>query len=150
MDDYKAHKIADRLYQGGRPPPGDGLKNAGIDVLVLCAEEWQDATMYPGVTVIHAPGDDDRRLSTLFRCLPTWQAAARQVIEHLKAGRTVLVTCMQGLNRSGMVTALALRELTGWSGQVIVKHIQDRRPNALFNDTFAHYIEDTYPEEETP
>lgn len=141
---YKADKIIDRLYQGGRPPPGDGLKNAGVDVLVLCAKEWQDASVYEGVTVINAPGDDDTRPHRLANFLPTWKNAARQVVEHVKAGRTVLVTCMQGLNRSGMVTALALTELTDMSGEQIVEHIQARREMALCNATFASYIEDNF------
>ena len=142
---YKADKIVDRLYQGGRPPPGDGLKNAGIDVLVLCAKEWQDASAYEGITVICAPGDDDTRPHRLARFLPGWQNAAHQVAEHVRAGKTVLVTCMQGLNRSGIVTALTLAELTGMSGDQIVDLIQTRREMALCNATFAQHIINTFP-----
>jgi len=142
---YQADKIVDRLYQGGRPPAGEGLKNAGINVLVLCAKEWQDASAYEGIEVILAPGDDDARPHRMAKFLPTWQAAAHQVAEHVRAGRTVLVTCMQGLNRSGMVTAMALAELTNLSGEQIVAHIQSRRQMALCNATFAKYIEDTFP-----
>jgi hypothetical protein len=143
---YQADKIVDGLYQGGFPPPGDGLKNAGIQVLVLCAKEWQDASAYPGVTVILAPGDDDRRPHRLTRFIDGWKDAGHQVAEHVKAGRCVLVTCMQGLNRSGMVVSLALRELTGMKGKEIVEHVQKSRQGALFNDTFAQYIEDSFPE----
>jgi protein-tyrosine phosphatase len=142
---YKADKIVDRLYQGSRPPAGDGLKNAGVDVLVLCAREWQDADAYEGLEVICAPGDDDSRAHRMAKFLPTWKAAARQVVEHVKAGRTVLVTCMAGLNRSGMVTALALTELTNLSGEKIVELVQSRRTDALCNPTFASYIEDNFP-----
>lgn len=142
---YKADKIVDRLYQGGRPPAGDGLKNAGVDVLVLCAKEWQDAAAYEGITVICAPGDDDTRPHRLARFLPGWKDAAHQVVEHVRAGKTVLVTCMQGLNRSGIVTALALTELTNLSGDEIVDLVQTRREMALCNATFAQYIIDTFP-----
>ena len=142
---YTANRIHSNIFQGGFPPPGEGLANAGIDILVLCAMEWQDASAYPGLEVILAGGDDDRRLSRLMQFLPLWQTAAKQVVTHVKAGKKVLITCMQGLNRSGVVTALARRELTGMSGQEIVSHIQARREGALFNDTFAQYIIDTYP-----
>lgn len=142
---YQAHKIADHLFQGGFPPPGDGLANAGIDVLVLAAAQHQDASLYPGVTVICAPGDDDARRHRLDRFIDGWRSAAAQVVEHVKAGRNVLVTCMAGQNRSGLITALALRELTGWSGKRCVEHISRQRPHALNNATFANYICECYP-----
>lgn len=146
MQGYTANRIVDGLFQGGFPPPGDGLKQSGINVLVLCAKEWQDASAYPGVNVILAPGDDDRRPERLARFVDGWKRAGHEVAECVKAGNAVLVTCMQGLNRSGMVTAFALRELTGMSGKNIVVHIQKHRENALFNETFAKYIEDSFPE----
>lgn len=142
---YTANKILDRLYQGGYPPPGDGLKLAGIDVLVLCAREIQTASDYPGLIVVLAPGDDDRRASVLKTVLASWKDASDQVVDHVKAGRNVLVTCQAGLNRSGLVTGLAVRKLTGWSGSTIVKHIQKSRPGALFNETFAQYLIDSFP-----
>lgn len=141
---YQAHKLADRLYQGGYPPPGPALRKAGIDVLVLCAMEHQDARLYPGLTVIKARGVDDTRLHLVLPYIPLWQNAARQVVQHLRAGKTVLVTCMQGWNRSGMVSAHVLRELTGAPGSQIVEHIQRRRPNALCNPTFVQYLEENF------
>jgi hypothetical protein len=143
---YHANKILDRLYQGGRPPPGSGLKEAGIDVLVLCAKDHQDAGAYEGIEVILAPGDDDRRPHRLARFIDGWKEAGHMVAERVKSGKCVLVTCMQGLNRSGIVVALAVRELTGMPGKDIVEHIQARRANALFNETFAQYIVDSFPE----
>jgi hypothetical protein len=142
---YQAHKIVDGLYQGGFPPPGDGLKQAGFHVLVLCAAEHQDASMYPGVEVILAPGDDDRRLHRLIQFIDGWKEAGHMIAERVRSKRNVLVTCMQGLNRSGMVNALAVRELTGWPGKKIVEHIQRSRPNALFNTTFVEYILREFP-----
>lgn len=142
---YVANKVHDHLYQGGAPPPGDGLKKAGIDVLVLCAREWQDATLYPGLTVIQAPGDDDGRIARLLATLPLWQAAADQVVAHVRSGHNVLVTCIQGLNRSGFVVALALHQLTRAPGKQLVGHIQRCRRGALFNTTFAQYLADNLP-----
>lgn len=144
---YTANKMHERLFQGGFPPGGDGLKLAGIDVLVLCAREHQDESFYEGIEVIKAPGDDDPRPQRLARFIDGWKLAGHMVAERVKAGKTVLVTCMAGLNRSGMVTSLALRELTGWSGKKIVEHVQESRASALCNDTFAQYIIDTFPED---
>lgn len=144
---YQAHKITDRLFQGGFPPPGDRLSNAGLDVLVLAAAEHQDASLYPRVTVICAPGDDDTRRHRLDQFIDGWRSAATQVVEHVKAGRNVLVTCMAGQNRSGLITALVLRELTGWSGSRLVNHISRRRPFALNNSTFVDYLIEVFPED---
>ena len=143
---YTAHKIHDHLFQGGRPPPGDGLKTAGVDVLVLCAGTWQDATCYPGLVVIKAPGDDDARPHRLARFIDTWRAAAELVVEHILAGRNVLVTCEAGQNRSGLVSAMALCMLTGCSGKEAVDTVSSRRPFALNNRTFAKYVVDNFPE----
>lgn len=143
--EYQANKIVDHLYQGGMPPPGRGLANAGIKVLVLAAKEHQDASAYEGVEVILAPGDDDARRHRLDRFIDGWRAAAAQVVEHVRAGRNVLVTCMAGQNRSGLIVALALRELTGWSGAKCVEHVSACRPHALNNATFANYICESYP-----
>lgn len=143
---YQAHRIADRLYQGGYPPPGPALARAGIDVVVLCAKEWQDESRdsYPGVTVIRAGGEDHASESRLAMYIDTWKRAARQVVDHVNDGKNVLVTCMAGQNRSGLVVSLALRELTGMRGADIVSHVQRSRPFALNNDTFARYIEDSF------
>jgi protein-tyrosine phosphatase len=144
---YQAHKIIEHLFQGGRPPPGDGLKQAGVDVLVLCAKEHQDAEAYPGLIVIQAPGDDDARIHRMMRFIDTWKAAAKLVVDHVRAGRNVLVTCMAGQNRSGIVTAMAMCELTGKSGKECVDHVSRSRPFALNNATFAQYVIDNFPEE---
>lgn len=148
MIHYQAHKISESLYQGGFPPPGDGLQKSGIDVLVLCAKEWQDESnrSYPGVHVIRCGGEDRLEPHILRTYLGGWQHAARLVVRHIRDGKNVLVTCMAGQNRSGIVTAMALRELTMLPGHEIVDHIQRSRPHALNNETFAKFIINNFPE----
>ena len=143
---YLAHKIIDHLFQGGYPPPGEGLKNNGVDVLVLCANGLQDASLFPGLEVILAPGDDDPRPHRLARFIERWKEAGHLVAERVKAGKNVLVTCAAGQNRSGIVTALAMRELTGLKGSAIVEHVRKARPLALNNPGFVDYIEKSFPE----
>jgi protein-tyrosine phosphatase len=142
---YSMDKIVDNLYQGGMPPPSCDLKDIGVQVLVLAAQEHQDASAYEGIEVILAPGDDDTRRHRLNRFIDGWKAAALQVVEHVRAGRCVLVTCMAGHNRSGLIVALALRELTGWSGKKCVERIRNCRYYALNNETFVNYIYKCYP-----
>lgn len=134
------NKIYEGLYQGSIPPPGTLLQEKKFDVLVLTAKDWQNAEAYPGVTVVLAPGDDDERPHRLERFLPTWKEAAKLVAEYVNQDKKVLVTCMAGQNRSGLVTALALHELTGWSGTICVQHVRSRRTGALCNATFEKWL----------
>jgi len=143
-------KIYEGLYQGAWPPFGNELARRGFEVVVLCANENQHEDMYHDIQVICAPGDDDARVNRMMRFLPTWIAAARRTAVLLEKGKKVLVTCMAGLNRSGMVTAMALHLVTGWSGDEIVEHMQSARANALCNETFANWIRENLKESEEP
>lgn len=130
------------LYQGSWPPGGDELKNAlGFDVVVLCAFENQgESNEYLDIEVVRAPGDDVEQWPIEEGDLNEWKAAARVVAQHVKAGKKVLVTCVAGLNRSGMVIALALHELYGWSGDRCIEHIQSHRADALFRKAFRRHL----------
>jgi len=134
----EASLITPNLYQGSKPPQGSHVALAGFHVLVLTAMEYQPPKrMFPSVSVLYAPLDDAEltpREWTLAK------RAALQVARALRDGKKVLVTCQQGRNRSGLVTAMALHMLTGKSGVSIVKHIQARRADALTNDSFTRAI----------
>ncbi len=139
-------RIYDTIWQGAQPPTGPTLREMGFDVLVLCAREFQPpAKMFPGVTVIHAPNDDDSSVAPSREQLDKALQAARQVVEAVRADKNVLVTCYLGLNRSGLVTALALYFLTGWPGWKCVKTVKLQRPNALGNQSFVKLLERLRP-----
>ena len=136
-----AHQIIERLWQGSFPEPGSTLHRCGFDVLVLCAEELQPpSSLYHDLEVIHAGLDDGVGTPSLER---TARRAAAQVIEALRAGKRVLVTCAQGRNRSGLVVGLALKELMD---RDVVDFVQRRRPNALTNPYFAELLRRRYVE----
>lgn len=139
------YKIIGNLHQGPMPPAGDIVAQGGFDVLVLCAWENQDAAAYPGVEVIQAPGEDIDESPVDPQELEQWKAAATTVAARLKAGKRVLVTCMGGYNRSGMVTALAMGEVTSWQPIDIVDHIRSRRPGALHNKSFVRWLIQNLP-----
>ena len=143
-------KITDGLYQGAWPPFGDQLAKRGFDVLVLCAEENQHDELYVDIDVICAPGEDNSNPNIMNMFLPTWMLAAQRAAQQVNIGKKVLVTCMAGLNRSGMVTAMTLYLLTGWSGYDVVEHVQGCRPDALCNATFAKWLVDNLPASENP
>jgi len=132
-----ADRIMERLWQGSVPPQGDALRKLGFDVLVLAAAERQiPARAFPGVQVIHIPLDDARHV-------PAREASnvARMVARLWRRGARILITCNMGLNRSGLISALAVRLIIGKSGAEAVADVQRARKGALFNDHFRRYLE---------
>lgn len=137
----EADEIVPGLYQGSIPPDGGILHDSGISAVVLCAKEWQPAAkLFKGVDVIHAPNDDDRKRDPTRQELRTAIRAAQDVARRLDSGQSVLVTCKAGLNRSGLVSALALHFWKGWSGVECASLVQRKRPNALFNQGFVRVL----------
>ncbi len=57
----------------------------------------------------------------------------------VRSGHRVLSHCGMGFNRSALVAGRILSEL-GMPGQAVVDRLRERRPGALFNDTFAEYL----------
>lgn len=58
----------------------------------------------------------------------------------LESGQRVLSHCGMGFNRSALVAGLILVQ-RGMKGADAVVRIRSRRPGALFNETFAAYLE---------
>lgn len=154
-----ASPIADRLFQGSWPGPArmlyghrptleeltaprytNALRSCGIDVLVLCAQELQDRRYFPGLRVVRAPLDDSAVRAISEGEWRVARAAAREVALRIAAGQTVLVTCAMGRNRSGLVSALALRHLTGCSGARAARIVRALRPHALTNTSFVERL----------
>ena len=161
-----ATRIVPHLYQGAWPLAGDSLQKAGFKILVLCAREyqpphelppeveaaleglgamddlrqrWQDP--FPGVVTIHAPNDDNSRLPVERRDLAVALQAARKVSSAVKQRQNVLVTCWQGRNRSGLVSALALHMLMGCGGAQAAEMVKRARRGALTNSKFVELLD---------
>ena len=136
-----ASRILGNLWMGDAPPIGYGVKQY-FDHLVLCAMEYQlDPALFPGVNVIHAPMNDDGSPMTVDEMKIAVRTAG-QVIRHLKNKERVLVSCMQGRNRSGIVTALALCLGAKHMPQQAVQRIRFARgPNAMKNRDFLWFLQ---------
>jgi len=137
------HRIAPKLYQGALPPEGRVLHDVGFQVLVLCAEEHQNGH-YDGLIVVRCPMDDDGetlRDGDWSRA----RAAAAMVAPYLRRGMRTLVTCRQGWNRSGLVTAMLLNRVMGWPGDQCVAHVRRARPGGLSNLAFAKALRSRLP-----
>jgi hypothetical protein len=64
----------------------------------------------------------------------------RDVVVAVREGKRVLVACAGGRNRSGLIVALAVRELLCCSGAEAVQLVQSLRENAINNVTFAGHL----------
>ena len=139
--------IASRVYKdlwvGSAPPIGIHVSDNDFDVLVLCAVEYQlHPSCFPAVNVIHAPlNDNGLKLMTASERKIAIKAAAN-VMQCLADGRSVLVTCQEGRNRSGLIAALALciGEPKYTPDQAIAAIRKARGEMALSNSEFVNFL----------
>jgi hypothetical protein len=133
--------IVPGLWQGSAPPEGPWVREAGFTTLVLCAMEYQPRVLlpFPCVETVYAPNDDSGGPLTREQ-LELAERAARIVAQRLRQRGKVLVTCMQGRNRSGLVSALALHKLLGVSGRRAMHIVQEARRGALVNPQFCDVL----------
>jgi hypothetical protein len=135
-------EIVPNLWQGSRHSISKYLNRYKFNVLVLCAEEWQPPrSIFPdSVEVIYSPNADDPfrnpTRNELLRAVQT----GRQVALAVRKNRKVLTTCMAGLNRSGLVNAIALHFLTGDDGHTCMRRVRLKRLGALGNAKFQQVL----------
>lgn len=129
-------RVISRLWQGALPQWPEQLQ--GFDVLLLCALELQPpSTHMPVVRVVRIPLDDAKPSVEDVRAV---RRTARRCAQAWRSGQRLLITCAAGLNRSGLITGLTLRQL-GYSGDQAVTLIrQARGPNALSNRWFEQLV----------
>ena len=117
--------------------------------------EWQPVAALNIDTVIDLEGGLDHCIPTVpGQCLYIYfpildeslppiaklQGIAKLGASLVRDGHVVLSHCGMGFNRSALVAGLILHEL-GMPGADVVARLRDRRPGALFNPTFASYLE---------
>ena len=61
------------------------------------------------------------------------------LVNRLRKHGKVLVHCEQGLNRSGLVVALALIK-SGMTPDQAIAHVKKKREGALFNESFCAWL----------
>lgn len=67
---------------------------------------------------------------------------AASLAHYIEEGNgAVLTMCNAGRNRSGLLSALIIRELYGLPGAAAAEIVRTHRPNALANEHFMRYLE---------
>lgn len=143
-DELDTDHVYGPLWIGSQAKRGRALFEAGFTMLVLCSANWQPRSFeVPGVFVLHAPFEDRHPAPASRDDLNTaWNTAtAIANFVHENPAARVLVTCMAGLNRSGLVVALALHQLYGWDSEQCLHVLRAHRPGAMFNRDFVRYLE---------
>jgi hypothetical protein len=136
-------RILPRLYVGRAPLPGIAVA-PGIRTVVLCAREIQPPDeviwkSYPGVHIIRCPLRDIERDFTPAEARLV-AVTVRLIKKDIDQGRVVLVTCAQGLNRSPLLAAIAIKQYYGLGPLQTVSLIRQKRdPECLFNRRFLAY-----------
>jgi len=134
----QASPITRTLSQGSAPPYGRAVADAGFDVLILCASEFQPpAKLFPGVRVIHCDIDDAPMSQEIWTRA---RSAAQEAAACIQRGDRVLSTCAFGWNRSGLVDAMIQHEVEGISGAEAVRRIRAKQPGALTNASFVRAL----------
>ena len=133
-------RIGPGLWMGGFPRPGGQvlrtIEEVGIQHVVTTT--FERPHLPPGVTSRYVPFMDldlPLTMEPLIR-------AARDIAERIRAGQQVYVHCGHGYDRSGLVVALALRELhpSLCGGEILELIRAGRGSEALHNRRFARYI----------
>lgn len=129
-------EVVEGLYISGRPQ--DDSWHGRVDVLLTVAFDayvappekpnWGLAVFLP---LVDGPEEPDADLL---------EALVGLAAELIRSGKTVLVHCAAGINRSGLVTAMILVKL-GDSPSEAIDRLRAVVPDALNNETFVGLVE---------
>jgi hypothetical protein len=113
------------------------LAGAGIDVVIdleggldECIPTRPGSCLYVYFPIFDEALPDPTRL----------EAVALLGAHLVRSGHRVLSHCGMGFNRSALVAGRILHKL-GMPGPLVIERLRERRPGALFNDTFAYHLQ---------
>jgi len=135
----KAIRVAPGIYQGPCPQSAEQVRRSRFHLLTFCAREIQPQIHDPhGLHILYAPLNDNPDAPMTDAEWALAERAGRQVAQLTSVGGRALTTCAMGLNRSGVVNALALHYRFGVSGSEAIDQIRRTRgANALGNPSFV-------------
>lgn len=138
---FSFSRILPKLYLGSQPSLGPWL-GENFHTLVLCAREIQpEASHFPRLpSLVRLQLHDDGQPPRPGEFRQALEAAAL-VAERVASDRRCLVTCHMGINRSALVTALAIQRLLGLSGGEATTWVRLHRPGTLTNRHFAAFLQ---------
>jgi hypothetical protein len=133
--------LPDALYQRGKlhrlsdAVKAQGVDDYGLTHAVALAPPTPDPTLGQFLRYSHHPMPDG-----LFKVGPFLLGLAAQLAEEIELGGRVVTMCNAGRNRSGLLSALIVRELSGVPGSAAMEFVRHQRPNALANPHFEAFL----------
>lgn len=134
-----------QLYQSGNWTDftvGEKFRRVELRNLTMVINAWKvdpDLKEMFGEGYVHVPFPDGQA------ALP---AEVRQAAElgaaEIKRGGTVLTMCYRGRNRSALLSALIVCEVSNLTGEEAVTLVRLRRPNAMSNPNHPKFVVDTF------
>lgn len=138
----KTHTIIPGLYQRGafhefpREQKLQDLAFLKVETVICCCGPYDRDLDTGAVRYYHVPFSDGKKIPTQLLVVPV--AAA---VRSLRRGGGVLVHCRVGRNRSGLASALIVRQVRGVTGAEAMAVVRAGRVNALANPAFVAYLE---------
>jgi protein-tyrosine phosphatase len=126
-------KIEGNLYQGGTV---EGIALPGFFRHVISLYKWEQYDLnheLDSYTLVTAYDAD------VVPLVPMLDGLARLAVSCLRSGPT-LIACKAGLNRSGLLSALALIEMGSSPSEAIELLRRKRCPQVLCNPSFEAYV----------
>ena len=140
---YQCPKTFGKIYQTSyREIPHD-LAAAGLQLAVFTASECPPLNHHVGATLSYQPNEDkqaDSSSPAYKKMLESAQKASKVVAEAIAQGKNVVVTCHQGINRSSLVTALAIKRISSLTAWEIINLLKTKRQGVLTNGSFMTMI----------
>jgi len=129
--------LSDQLYMGGMSAfVYMDIDNIEYDLWIQCSKEFTDSDTLSNVRRINIPLDDDLVSGQEKKI----EDAALRALAVIALGRRVLISCTEGRNRSGVVTARVL-QLLGYKNPIELLR-EKRHYSVLTNSSFETYIRD--------
>lgn len=127
-----------KLHGKTRDEKVAGVEFWGLTHAVALAPATPDPDLPSILDYVHLP-IPDHKLGTRHDLLLDLAHSMAHEIEENDA--TVVTMCNAGRNRSGLLSALIVRELLGIPGRSAMEVVRAHRPRALANDYFAEWLD---------
>jgi protein tyrosine/serine phosphatase len=132
MANEKAHEIVPRLWLGNKfaAADEDWLKEHNVTVVFNCTKTLPFAESIH--RMFRVPVDDNLEAEEITN-LAKWAAETQvKLVREYKAGRTILVHCHAGMQRSAAVVAMFLIAIYGMTADQAMAYIKSKRSVAFF------------------
>lgn len=112
----------------------DALEFLGIRCVLSLHPQGEPLRGQYRIEYHHVPISDGKVLD------PRLPALTELIVSRVRADVPVLVTCRAGRNRSGLLVALAVRQLLDVTGVEALEYLRAKRPSAVANPAFEAYL----------